>query len=293
VGIIVALVVGATGAVAASLITGKDIKNGTVAGKDLTKKLRGKINKAGTAGAPGQTGATGPAGPAGTPAAPKFTNPNWGQIDRNTIGSPTVVLRSGPFVGTTQKPPFGDGSLQLTVDGTPHAASTTASDAASYGNEVDFAGNNFLNISQVGFQVYTTGENNGIGNPNMPSIKFEVDPNVAASASNFSTISFMPSNTTSNQWSPYIDATTAPASAAGNGWTMTGGAGTATGCVLATPCTFTQLQTALNDGGDPPVSGSVAVGKGRDFAWSGAVDGLRINNQVFDFEPFGVTVRTP
>jgi hypothetical protein len=35
------------------------------------------------------------------------------------------------------------------------------------------------------------------------------------------------------------------------------------------------------------------VTKGRDYAFSGAVDALRINNQVFDFEPFGVYTRTP
>jgi hypothetical protein len=316
-GLIVALVVGTTGAVAASLITGKDIKNGTIAGKDLNKKLRGKIKKGGTAGAPGtqgpqgqqgpqgpqgpqgqqgQTGATGPRGPAGTPAAPQFTNPNWGQIDRNTIGSPTVVLRSGPFVGTTQKPPFGDGSLGITVNGQPRVASNSDSEAASYGNEVDFAGDSFLDINQVGFRVYTTGENIAAAptSANMPAIRFEVDPNVAANGSNFSTITYTPPNSTANQWSGYLDGTTVPASSAnGTGWTMTGGAGAAINCVLAHPCTFTELKTGLNDGGDPPVIGSVAVGKGRDYSWSGAVDGLRINNDVFDFEPFGVNVTTP
>ena len=74
---------------------------------------------------------------------------------------------------------------------------------------------------------------------------------------------------------------------------MSGDAGTATGCVLATPCTFTELQTALGDGGDPPRILTVAVGKGRDFAWSGAVDGLRINGTIYDFEPFGTVERAP
>ena len=62
--------------------------------------------------------------------------------------------------------------------------------------------------------------------------------------------------------------------------------------MLATPCTFSQLQTALNDGGDAATILTVAVGKGRDFAWSGAVDGLRLNSTIYDFEPFGV-VETP
>jgi hypothetical protein len=33
---------------------------------------------------------------------------------------------------------------------------------------------------------------------------------------------------------------------------------------------------------------AVSITKGRDWAFSGAVDNLRINNAVFDFEPFGV-----
>lgn len=285
---VTALVVGATGAVASQLITGKDIQNGSIAAKELKKKLRKKIGQSGTAGAPGQqgeTGLTGPAGPAGEDAT--YQGPHWGQIDRNTLGSPTVALRPGPFVGSAQAPPFGDGSLGLTLSDGPDAGTVDA-EQATFGNEVDFVGDSFLDVDQVGFQVYTTGENNGRGNPNMPSIKFEVDPNVAASGSNYSTLQFMPSNTASNAWSGYIDGTTAPASAAGNGWFMSGGAGTATGCVLATPCTFTQLQTALDDGGDPPSILTVAVGKGRDYSWAGAVDGLRINGTVYDFEPFGV-----
>ena len=38
---------------------------------------------------------------------------------------------------------------------------------------------------------------------------------------------------------------------------------------------------------------SVAVGKGRDYAWSGAVDGLRVNDTVFDFEERGVFTTAP
>ena len=37
----------------------------------------------------------------------------------------------------------------------------------------------------------------------------------------------------------------------------------------------------------------MAIGKGRDYAFSGAVDALRINDDVFDFEPFGVYTRNP
>jgi hypothetical protein len=33
------------------------------------------------------------------------------------------------------------------------------------------------------------------------------------------------------------------------------------------------------------------VGKGRDFSWQGAVDGLTINDTVYDFEESGVFER--
>ena len=39
----------------------------------------------------------------------------------------------------------------------------------------------------------------------------------------------------------------------------------------------------------PPIY-TVAVGKGKDYTFQGAVDGLEINNQTVDFEPNGVNV---
>lgn len=65
---ILALVVAMSGsAVAASLITSSQIKNGTIQVKDLSKSavraLHGAKGSSGTAGAPGAPGATGPIGP--------------------------------------------------------------------------------------------------------------------------------------------------------------------------------------------------------------------------------------
>ena len=51
--------------------------------------------------------------------------------------------------------------------------------------------------------------------------------------------------------------------------------------------------TYLGDGGEPPRILSVAVSKGRDYFWSGAVDGLRVNDTVFDFEERGVFTAAP
>ena len=77
--VIVALVAGATSATAAKLITGKDIKNGSVTGADvkdgsisnediengklykkkLSKAVRDQLNEQGTPGPKGDNGATG------------------------------------------------------------------------------------------------------------------------------------------------------------------------------------------------------------------------------------------
>jgi hypothetical protein len=286
VAVVCALVVGATGAVAAQLITGKEIKNNTIAAKDLKKKLREKIGRSGTVGSPGQAGADGATGPQGPPGTATYSNPEWGVVDRNVIESAVSALRGGPYVpGSSGTPPFGVGSLGINV-GNPN-------EKASFGNEVDFAGDEVADLAEVGYRVYTTGENNGLGNPNMPSITFEIDPNGAGGTSTgFSSLVWIPSaNSTSNQWSGYIDATS------DGFWGLTGSQfnspATAENCGLNGPrCTFDQIQDFLATGTGATIY-NAQVTKGRDFAFHGAVDGLRINETVFDFEPFGVTETTP
>ena len=150
-------------------------------------------------------------------------------------------------------------------------------------NEVDFFGDPVLDLTQAGFHVFQTGENAAVAARNMPNITFEIDPNLGATASNFSSMVWNPpAAPATNQWSGYMDATTS------GDWMLTGAAGTATGCNETTPCTFTALMTALDDGGDEPTTFTAAVAKGRDAKWVGAVDGLVINDTGYDFEPFGV-----
>ena len=59
--------------------------------------------------------------------------------------------------------------------------------------------------------------------------------------------------------------------------------------IEVTLCTFAELMTAWttrdHDGTHRHGRGSR---KGTDFAYSGAVDALRINDTVYDFEPNGV-----
>jgi hypothetical protein len=78
-------------------------------------------------------------------------------------------------------------------------------------------------------------------------------------------------------------------------WGLSGPAGPATGCDLnLTLCSFAALMTALNDAdGVPAHIFSVQITKGSDHPFSGAVDALRINNTVYNFEPNGVFEEAP
>jgi hypothetical protein len=290
----VALIAGATSATAATLITGKQIKNGTITAEDikrgsinasrLSSRLRDRLSPVGAQGTPALPGAKGDPGPKGDKGdkgdpgdpGPKHSSGNWGVINRNTIHSPTVELRSGPFDA-----PVGDGSLNIAVaDGTEKAA---------YGNEVDFAGKP-LELTAVGFHVFTTGENNAAPADNMPSIAFEIDPNLAAGKpqNDYTSLVFMPAKTASNAWSGYIDATTTGL------WGLTGSAFNATPCSInGARCTFDQVMAYLNDGGAQATIYTAGVSKGRDYEFHGAVDGLRINDTVFDFEEDGVSATRP
>ncbi len=217
---------------------------------------------------------------------------HWGVITRNTIGSPVADLRNGPFgsfgvQGPSARPPYGRGSLGIEV-ADDSTSLTPPSEKVDFGNEVDFYGDPVLGLNQVGFHVFQTNENVSYGGPrNLPGIKFEIDPNLtAAPATSYSTMVWVPGpSPVTNRWSPYLDATTT------GDWYLTGNAGNVTGCNQTTMCTFQQLKTALNDGGEQPTIYTVAVSKGRDHMWIGAVDGLRINNAVYDFEAHGVKTR--
>lgn len=209
---------------------------------------------------------------------------NWSQIDRNTIGSPVAALRDGPSslfpTGQLTAPPYGKGSLGIEVADEAVAGSDKR-EKATFGNQVDFFGDNVLDLTAVGFHVFNTGENTA---GNMPNITLEIDANLnALPADNYTSMVWVPGpSPVVDQWSPFIDATTSGT------WGFTGAEGGATGCTNGGTCTFAQAMAALNDGGDTPIIYTLAIGKGRDSKWSGAVDGLRINDKIYDFEEDGV-----
>ncbi len=231
---------------------------------------------AGPQGPVGPVGAKGDRGPAGT-ITPQGIH--WGIIDRNTIGSPVGALRTGPFEGAAT-PPIGDGSLGLAVAG--------AAEKVTFGNEVDYQRDLVADISKVGFSVFTTGENKKLNADNLPNITFEVDPTGFAdntTGPNYSSLVFNPAGAglTSNTFNS-IDATSATAGT----WWFTGATGTTVGCNQTTLCTFDELQTKVKGAFPNMQILTLAVAKGRDYAWNGAVDALVYNDETINFEPFGV-----
>lgn len=208
---------------------------------------------------------------------------HWGIIDRNTIGSPVGQLRDGPYsitgAGSISAPPYGKGSLGLTVG--------SGDEKVAFGDETDFFGVPLTAINAVGYSVFRTGEDVGYGGPNnLPNITFEVDPNISPSV-NYSSLVWNPdgSSVPVNQWSPFIDATT-------NGyWYFTNPATAgATGCTQAGECTsFAAVLAGLSSAGSSGATIlSVAIAKGRDSQFQGDVDGLRLNDKIYDFEADGV-----
>jgi len=250
------------GAYAATQINGHNIQNGTIPGYKLDALALSKLNHSGGS--------------------------HWGVIDRNTIGSAVAELRTGPYgsfgvTGPFASPPRGVGSLGIQVSDNATTQSPSAEKVA-FGNEVDFYGNPVSGLSQVGFRVFQTQENADINSRNMPNITLEIDPNVGTS--NYTSMVWVPDPApVTNRWTGLLNATTT------GDWYFTGSAGTVTGCNQSTMCSFSAAQAALvtfNNGSGPATIDTVAIAKGRDNTWAGAVDNLRINNQVFDFEPYGV-----
>jgi hypothetical protein len=255
------------GAYAAATINGHNIQNGTVDESKLTAAARAKLNH--------QIGA------------------HWGVITRNTIGSGVADLRAGPYgsfgiTDSTGRPPFGIGSLGIQVSDDATTQSPTAEKVA-FGNEVDFFGNPVSGLTNLGFRVFQTQENADLSSRNMPNIAFEINPRTGSA---YTTMVWVPDAApVVNRWSGFISATST------GDWYFTGSAGTATGCNETTMCSFSGAKAALaaaQVGGTPASIYTAAVAKGRDNEWVGAVDGLRINDKVYNFEPYGVnTINSP
>jgi hypothetical protein len=286
--VLVVLAMGTSAAGAAALITGADVKDNSLAGEDIADGRLGSADyKDGSVkSADVKDGSIGAVDlNAEVLGSVGFAGPNWGIVDRNVIGGGDSYLRAGPSVQLGQQlvqPPMGVGSLGINTG--------SGADKAAFGNQVDFSGDLFSALTTVSYSVFTTGENisQAPGQANMPSITFEIDPNLSTVANEFSSMVFVPANSSApGVWRNIV----ATDDAAGAVWGLTGADMPCN--INGVRCTWTELQAALNDGGEEATIATVQLTKGRDFAFSGAVDALQINNEVFDFEPTGVVTTTP
>jgi hypothetical protein len=200
--------------------------------------------------------------PTAAQAAVVPANGNWGLVNRNIIGAATAQVRTGPFT-----PPYGPGSINFLVP--------SANDKMAYGNEVDFVGIPLSSITTLGFSVFTTGENAAINPANLPNLGIEIDPTGPASttAPNYTTLVNVSTAAPVNVWSAV--------NASAGQWYLTGAAGTASNCNQMTYCTLAGIKAAY------PAATLLAVQitKGRDYAWNGAVDGVVVNDTVYDLAP--------
>ncbi len=111
------LAAGGGSAYAASQITSKSIKDGTIQTKDLAKKTRSALKgQTGATGARGATGAPGAAGTAGTPGAKGETGAKG---DTGAAGAPAVTKRTIlPYDGKIDSAVSGVGSVKVRDIGT-------------------------------------------------------------------------------------------------------------------------------------------------------------------------------
>lgn len=195
----------------------------------------------------------------------------WELIPRNTIGSPDYHFGTGA-IGANQGVPGGEGSLQLLVEGDQKIAygMPQTPDSALWGTPVS-------GLGELSYWVMDATEEEG-GNAALPNLTIEVARNgVDAGDPGYASFVFLPNDSTPDDGSEDLQNWEMFDAKAGM-WFSTGG----TDCPLATPCTWDELNTAYPDS---EVWFSIGVAKGRDNAFTGAVDLVTIDGTTYDFEP--------
>jgi hypothetical protein len=311
-------------------LTGADVRNLSLGVEDLTSaardSLRGRRGLRGRKGAPGPrgaTGATGRRGATGQPGAIGATGPRgatgahgprgetgaqgpkgdpggpaslprlpWGVVGRNTIGSPAASFRVGPWGRTsgyaaTVPPPLGDGSLGVHVEGVNGSGSSA--EKLSFGDETTFADLPIRSIATLSYWVYAAED--VFTNHSLPTLSIEANPD--ANGASYTTLVYLPDGSTApsapsprtlSSWQKYDTL------AAGNRWHSTTDLDpTTTLCQVSNPCQFFDL--VAQTGSSARISFSLAITKGRDNEFTGAVDAVTVNSTTYDFEPEGVLAR--
>jgi hypothetical protein len=154
-------------------------------------------------------------------------------------------------------------------------------DEIAFGNETDFAELPLSGITALKYWAYAG--TSSLDDVSVPGLSIEVDPNVGST--DYSNLIYLPDTSAG----PSAPGTRLPgtwqqydASAAGSQWYATGATGALIGCTLLSPCTFDELKTRL-----PAAVITLSLGFTEGDPFIGALDGLQVNNTVYDFEPLG------
>jgi hypothetical protein len=184
-GAVLALVVAGGTATAAKLVTGGDIKNGTITNKDIKKKTikmnrlaqstQDKINAPGPAGPQGPAGPAGVAGPPGPPAATDFGVASV-FVDRGA-GPSRFATYSVPLGAPTGSTTGGQFRFTCTPDQEPCKVSIGAAVVSTQTGDVEFYPRLLIH-SQSGAAVgapmtfceYVDGANNNLGIDQVPRV---------------------------------------------------------------------------------------------------------------------------
>jgi hypothetical protein len=288
-GLVLALIFGGGAAVGAKMITGKQIKNGTVSTKDIkdgavhSKDIKDgavhseDIKDGGVHSVDIKDGTVASRDLA--PGAVAFPNSLWSTQFRNQTGAAESNVQSGPG-GSGQ---LNDGSLRLFT--------STPTDVAAFGNSFEFAGVRLDQINHVEYSTY-----NPEATPKFrPTLRIEINPHLVndatfGGATEFTTLIHEPGPGTTG-WMTNANAL------GDDAWRLTGEEGDVTGCNTVTQCTFAQVLAALQTHADPDtappaISTGIYFGLGAEpvAPIEAAVDRFVLNSYVFDFEPMGVFV---
>jgi hypothetical protein len=157
-------------ATAARLITGKQIKDGSISSKDLSKALRAQLKKPGVPGAAGAPGASGAPGPKGDAGA---VGPVTGDLPSGvTLRGIYTMKTYGP--GTTAEEPISFG-LRLASEPAVHVVTIGGP------KPVECVGTLYMPEAAPGNLCVYRGEESGVSAPQVGRLGMKENPDVAIS----------------------------------------------------------------------------------------------------------------
>lgn len=193
----------------------------------------------------------------------------WGFVEETPTGSGEMV--AGP--GATF---YGNGSAKLVVNSTGGVILAKA----------DYLGLRLDEITDLKYSTYRTSGGEALA----VALQLNFDSDLTdANDSWQGRLVYEPYHTqtvSADLWQTWDTLNDAAGTASGNWWFSNGTLATNSGCSMATPCTWQEIKTAFPNGGVHNTLGAVNLkaGGGWTGGFDGNVDGLIINEDVYDFE---------